>query len=230
MADVSRFLPGALLVLGALFANGASSEELRGKVELVARGGKGRAAGADVRRAVVSFEPVSRQPVRPPAEPFVLATRQKQFVPRVLAVPRGSRVRFPNEDPILHNVFSVSPGNAFDLGLYKKSPGKARTFDNPGLVRVFCNVHHGMSAALLVLDTPFYTSPAADGTFVLGGLPQGHGKLTVWYEQGEPWTVDVRLPAAGPVTARVEVARSGVAPHLNKLGKPYASRDSYRDQ
>ncbi|HYH47092.1 MAG TPA: hypothetical protein VEG34_15530 [Thermoanaerobaculia bacterium] len=229
MAHVKRFLPGALLVLGALISHGASSEELRGKVELLARGGKGPARGADVRRAVVSFEPVSRQPVRPPAEPFVLATRQKQFVPRVLAVPRGSRVRFPNEDPILHNVFSVSPDNVFDLGLYRKSKGRERTFDKPGLVRVFCNVHQGMVGYLLVLDTPFFTAPAADGSFVLTGLPGGHGKLTVWHEQGEAWTQDVRLPA-GPVTARLEVSRAGAPPHLDKRGNPYTSRDSYRDQ
>ncbi len=113
-----------------------------------------------MRQAVVYYEPVvARSRSAPPAEPFVMATRQKEFVPRMLAVPRGSRVRFPNEDPILHNVFSVSPDNGFDLGLYRKGPGKERTFDKPGLVRVFCNVHHGMVAYLLVLDTPFYASP-----------------------------------------------------------------------
>ena len=38
-----------------------------------------------------------------------IATEDKQFVPRLIVVPRGSTVAFPNNDPINHNVFSVSP-------------------------------------------------------------------------------------------------------------------------
>ena len=226
MADV-KVLCGLLVALAAL---PAAAEDLRGKVELLARGGKGKAREADVRQAVVYFEPAAAQPARAAAVPLVMATRQKEFVPRVLAVPRGGRVRFPNEDPILHNVFSVSPDNLFDLGLVKKGPGKDRAFDKPGVVRVFCNVHHSMVGYLLVLDTPYFVAPAADGSFVLTGLPRGAGKLTVWHEQTEPWTASVSVPAAGPLAARLEITRPNLPPHLNKLGRPYTSRDRYRDQ
>jgi plastocyanin len=216
----------ALFLLAAPLA----AEDLRGKVELLARGGKGKAKDADVRQAVVYFEPAAPQPVRPAATPLLMATRRKELVPRVLAVPKGSRVRFPNEDPILHNVFSVSPDNLFDLGLVKKGPGKERAFDKPGVVRVYCNVHHSMVGYLVVVDTPYFVAPAADGSFVLTGLPRGPGKLTVWHEQTEPWTAGVQLPAAGPIAARVEITRPNLPPHLNKLGRPYSSRDRYRDQ
>src|SRR5205807_3741985 len=49
-----------------------------------------------------------------PAKKVVLQ-RGKAFVPRVLAVALGSSVVFRNEDPINHNVFSLSPH--FDTGL-----------------------------------------------------------------------------------------------------------------
>jgi hypothetical protein len=48
---------------------------------------------------------------------FTVTQKSKTFVPRVLAVPNGSSVSFPNEDPIFHNVFSLSTPQPFDLGL-----------------------------------------------------------------------------------------------------------------
>jgi plastocyanin len=221
-----------VLVLLLLAAAPLPAEDLRGRIELLARGGKGPARGSDVRQAVVSFEPASGEAARPAGEPFEMVTRRKEFSPRVLAVPRGSRVRFPNEDPILHNVFSVSGENKFDLGLYRKGAGKEKRFDHPGVVRVFCNVHHDMVAYVLVLDTPYHASPGADGSFVLTGLPRGKGRLTVWHEQAEPWTAEVELPRPEPVEARVEVVRPLIPPHLNKSGKSYfrSQRDRYKNR
>lgn len=218
-----------ILLLLLLFAAPAGAEEIRGTVQLLAKGGKGPARGADVAQAVVYWEPAGGARVRPADAPLVMSTRKKQFTPRLLTVPRGSKVRFPNQDPILHNVFSVSPGNAFDLGLYRTGAGKEQTFDQSGVVRVFCNVHHDMVAYLLVLDTPHFASPRPDGSFILSGLPKGEGRLTVWHEQAEPWTADLQLPAGKPVAARVEVVRPRVPPHLNKTGQSYfqSGRDRY---
>jgi plastocyanin len=229
MSFWGRCAGGAELLLLLLVATPAAAEDLRGAVQLLAKGGKGPARGADVRQAVVYWEPSGGAAARPAEAPLLMKTRQKQFSPRMLVVPRGSRVRFPNEDPILHNVFSVSPGNAFDLGLYRKGPGKEERFTEPGVVRVFCNVHHDMVAYLLVVDTPHVAAPGADGSFVLTGLPKGPGRLTVWHEQAEIWTADLQLPAGKPVAARVEVVRPRVPPHLNKTGQSYfqSGRDRY---
>ena len=218
----------ALLLLLSL---PASTEELRGRVELLAKGRKGPARGSDVKQAVVYYEPASPPAVRAAEAPFEIVTRKKEFTPRVLAVPRGSRVRFPNQDPILHNVFSVSGGNKFDLGLYRTGPGKEKRFEEPGLVRIYCNVHHDMVANVLVLDTPFFASPGPAGEFVLAGLPRGKGKLTVWHEQAEPWTIEVEVPGAKPVAARIEVVKPLIPPHLNKSGQSYfrSQRDRYNN-
>jgi plastocyanin len=219
----------AFLVLAVALPSGA--EELRGRIQLVARGGKGLAKASDVRQAVVYYEPDSGTKPRSGDSPFEMVTRNKQFDPRLLVVPRGSRVRFPNRDPILHNVFSVSGDNRFDLGLYKTGPGKEKRFDKAGLVRVFCNVHHDMVAYLLVLDTPYYVAPNAEGEFVLTGLPRGGGKVTVWHEQAETWSADVVLPRKGELLSRVEIVRPLVPPHLNKQGRSYfrSDRDRYGD-
>ena len=140
-----------VVALALLFCLPLQAEEIRGRVQLLAKGGKGPARGSDVRQAVVYYEPEKATAVRTGGQPFEMVTRKKEFSPRVLVVPKGSRVRFPNQDPILHNVFSVSAPNQFDLGLYRKGPGKETKLESPGLVRVYCNIHHDMVAYVLVL-------------------------------------------------------------------------------
>ncbi|HWM94916.1 MAG TPA: methylamine utilization protein [Thermoanaerobaculia bacterium] len=222
---------GLVLVLMLLLAVPTMAEDLRGRLQLVGKGGKGPARGSDVRQALVWYEPASGgSPARPPATPFVMTTRDKQFVPRVLTVPKGSRVRFPNEDVILHNVFSVSGKNSFDLGLYRKGAGKEHRFDEPGLVRVFCNVHHSMVGYILVLDSPYVATPDANGDFVLAGVPRGAGRLTVWHEQGELTAVEVQVPRTEPLATRLEIVRPRIPPHLNKAGKSYSTRDRYNQR
>ncbi len=238
---VSRLAPSLLALTLAACAAAAlapgggrlQADDLSGRIELLAKDGKAVARGSsDPHQAVVYFEPANPgHAVKAPEAPFQLITRRKEFIPRVLAVPVGSLVRFPNEDPILHNVFSVSPGNSFDLGIYRNGPPKEKRFDQPGLVRVFCNVHQTMVAYILVLNTPFYSQPGDDGAFRLSGLPKGPGKLTVWHEQADPWTTQLTLPLAEgtpPLLAKLVVARPKLPPHTNKTGGSYNRSEDYR--
>jgi plastocyanin len=201
----------------------AAAGELVGRLALV----EGRKAATGAEAAVVWFVPDARRPPPPPAT-FVMETHRKRFEPRVLVVPVGSSVRFPNRDPILHNVFSVSGGNTFDLGLLPQGDGGTARFRQAGVVRVFCNVHHRMVGYVVVVDTPFHASPDAAGRFRLAGLPPGPGELVVWHERAEPSSRRVD-PAAGPVSLSLELTRPQVPPHLNKLGRPYERnrRDRY---
>src|SRR5262245_7112572 len=49
-------------------------------------------------------------PDAPRPQRAVLDQRNLAFSPAVLAVPTGSTVRFPNNDTVLHNVFSFRDG------------------------------------------------------------------------------------------------------------------------
>ena len=53
--------------------------------------------------------------------------RDKQFAPRVVVVPLGTKVVFPNQDTVIHNVFSTAPGNSFDLGSVKGGRRRRRS-------------------------------------------------------------------------------------------------------
>lgn len=213
---MKRIAAGMLLA----FSSWAGAADLRGHLDLYANALPLRAAEAA--EAVIYFRPREPTAVKPAPEPLVMTTRRKQFLPRVLAVTAGSSVRFPNEDPILHNTFSTSPNNAFDAGLYGQGDGVLHTFASPGLVKVYCNVHHSMFAFILVLDTPHFTRPDAQGNFELRGLPEVEGELVVYHERAQPWRQRM-VPAADaqPVQIRLDLNKRKVPPHMNKFGKPY---------
>ena len=104
----------------------------------------------------------------------------KAFVPSLLVVPAGTSVRFPNDDPFYHSVYSLSPSNPFDLGLYDTGPGKSVEFDATGIVEVRCHVHGSMRATIVVVDGPSATTTQPHQAYRLDGLTRGPHVLHVW--------------------------------------------------
>ena len=163
-----------------------------------------------------------------------IAITDKTYAPHVVVVPVGSTVRFPNHDPFNHNVFSVSEPNSFDLGLYGRGETKSHTFDHPGLVRVYCNVHPRMVAYVLVMENRYYTQPGNDGSFTIDNVPAGRYRLHVWHERIPSEVVkDVAAgPGAGAQDLQIPLNARGYKwqPHRNKYGRNYptnAGRERY---
>jgi plastocyanin len=119
----------------------------------------------------------------PAAAPAEMAQRRYQFAPGLLPVQRGSVVRFPNLDDEYHSVFSYSKARRFDLGRYRRdeAPPTLR-FDQPGVVRLFCEIHDHMRGTILVLDTPHFARTDAEGRYRLEGLPAGRFVLKAWLD------------------------------------------------
>jgi plastocyanin len=212
----------SLGVLPAVFgALPAAAAEFHGRVQLLEKGKPSADKTLALDATVVVFEPVRPAP-KPKPVVVEMAAIKKAFTPHIQVVPVGSTVRFPNQDPILHNVFSVSGRNSFDLGLSGKGPGAGVVFREAGIVRVFCNVHHGMFAYVFVVASPYWAKVAADGTFRIPDVPAGAGKLTVWNERSAPTTQEITLPLAAPLTLGIEITMPRIPPHKNKLGKSYS--------
>jgi plastocyanin len=141
-----------------------------------------------------------------PASRAELRQEHETFLPHVLAITRGSTIEFPNDDPIFHNVFSLSSAGTFDLRRYPRGQSRSQTFTKPGIVKVYCNIHSHMSATILVMDNPYFTTPALDGAFELTQLPAGQYTLVGWHERvgerratvrverGKTAIVDLSLP------------------------------------
>ena len=198
--------------------------EIGGHIDVSAEGKPLRAEEAQ--DAIVYFRPKVLLQVAPATDISLMGTRSKQFVPRVLAITVGSQVRFPNQDPILHNAFSTSKDNAFDVGLYSQGDGETVTFSHVGYVRVYCNVHHSMMGHILVLDTPYFTHPDANGNFHLPDVPAVEGDLVVWHERATPWHTMLTAGATDqPISVPLEFSQRRIPTHMNKFGKPYGRSD-----
>jgi plastocyanin len=168
------------------------------------RQGAALAPVSELRHVVVYLKDAPSMPVTP----VKVSIRQKDenFVPRVVAVPVGSDVDFPNDDPIYHNVFSLSRARTFNLGRYPRGKTKGERFDRPGIVKVFCDIHSHMTATVMVFDHPWFAVPDEQGRFELPALPPGQHEITAWHERlgdtsesvrvdpGRPATVDFVLP------------------------------------
>jgi plastocyanin len=115
-----------------------------------------------------------------------LVQRNKTFAPRVVVVQAGATVQFPNQDPFFHNVFSLFAGKRFDLGLYQAGTSRSIRFDRPGVSFLFCNIHPQMSAAVVVVPTPYYALSDASGRVTIGAVPNGRYQLQVWHERSSP--------------------------------------------
>jgi len=80
----------------------------------------------------------------------VVAQKGKAFSVKKLKVKLGDSVKFVNEDPFSHNVFSLSAAKSFDLGSYPQGGAKSVTFDKPGTVEVECAIHPEMTLTIEV--------------------------------------------------------------------------------
>ncbi|HET7434528.1 MAG TPA: hypothetical protein VFN10_07435 [Thermoanaerobaculia bacterium] len=200
-------------------AGDLSAATLNGKVMFLTKRGQKPV----VNETLVWLEPLDAKAPKRPAGAFQMATRSKTFVPHVVAVPAGSTIAFPNEDPISHNLFSLSPGNTFDLGLYRKGAGKTEKFETPGVVNIYCNVHPNMSAVVHVMPTPYYGFTDANGNYSFD-VPAGRYRVVAWNEQSGQTSSDVEIAASGvkgSTLLTLDSRNFRAQQHSNKEGKPY---------
>jgi plastocyanin len=84
------------------------------------------------------------------AAEHVVTQKAKAFSTKKLSVKVGDSIKFVNEDPFSHNVFSLSDAKSFDLGSYGQGGSKSIVFDKAGTVEVECAVHPDMKLVVEV--------------------------------------------------------------------------------
>jgi plastocyanin len=169
----------------------ARAGELEGRVMV---------GGRPVRDAVVFIEDLRAAPAE---KSVVLDQHNRTFIPHVMVVQVGTRVEFPNHDTVYHNVFSYRDGKKFDLGLYPVGSTKVRRFDQPGLIRLFCNIHSNMSAFIWVVDNPYFTKTDKAGRFRITGVPSGQRSVQIWHERWGKRRLTAEVPREGTASLSV---------------------------
>ena len=157
-----------------------------------------------------------------------MTMRAKSFTPHVVVVaawaaPWSSRTRTRSS-----TTPSRSSGeNRFDLELYKRPKSGSWTFEAPGIVRVYCNIHPQMSAIVVVRDNPYFTKAGADGSFAIEGVPAGqvHAEgLARARRRSEPRHQRARRGTGRARNSTLDASNYKRAQHKNKFGKDYSAR------
>lgn len=205
------------LVIGAL-ACSSSAGDLVGRVKVsnAPEPEKNRKRYPVSAGPQVVEEPVSSHPVqdvivylegakggkgaRPKAS---MSQESKTFKPRVLPIKAGTEVGFPNMDPFYHNVFSYSKLKKFDLGRYPTGQSKSVKFDEPGVVKVFCEIHSQMKGYIVVLDTDAFCVPDEAGNIKISNVPPGKYNLVAWHPSFDPKVRPVEI-GAGALEVEIE--------------------------
>ena len=195
-----QMLLAGLGVLGLLSAAPAEADQENnaGAIsgEVVAHSPKLRA------NVIVNLEKVTGT-FRPPARPVEIDQKGMQFIPHVLAVVRGTTVRFNNGDTVSHNVFSPD-GEKYNLGTWGHGESKTYTFKNSGVYHQLCNVHPEMGAIIAVFDNPYFAVSGEGGKFHIAGVPPGTYTLRAWGEKVAEVKQQVTVTAGGTANVKIE--------------------------
>lgn len=189
-------LATAALAIGPIAARAAANGEIVGIVEL--------GSGSRVSNAVVSLVDVSG--TFHPSGPVDMNQLDKEFVPRVIAVLKGTTVRFVSSDPFFHNVFSSSRLKTFNVSQETKGDVSEVVFDKAGIVPIRCHIHGNMKGYVVVLSNPFFGVTNARGLFRITGVPAGSYTIKVWGEKFAAETKTVDVPSSGQAKVLFKIA------------------------
>ena len=228
MRRLLNLTAAGLAIACALIAAPAAGGDVRVTVSVLTPG-KQTVPGAGA--VVWVVDPAAARAAAASTRPRI-ASKKKRFDPHVAVVPEGGTVQFPNLDGIYHNVFSLSENARFDLGLYRNGASRTMTFENPGPVRIYCNIHPQMAAVLVVIDGGIWAQAGADGVAVLPHLPAGKATVRAWDEKGGETSAAVEVPADGtvPLAISLDGSRWRETGHKNKYGRDYPPPDDDGDR
>lgn len=140
----------------------------------------------------------------PPADPKVLDQQGCLYKPHVQGVMTGQTLKVVNSDPTLHNVHATPKNNPeFNQAQPFQGMELERRFENVEVaIPVKCDVHPWMQSYISVLEHPFFTVSAEDGSFTIEGVPAGSYTLELWHELLGTETQDVTVEAGA--TAEIQ--------------------------
>lgn len=164
------------------------------------------------RDVVVMLEPVGSSPPAKPANVTTMDQRGLVFIPHVLAVHKGSAVRFLNNDNDQHNVYFLADatGKTLDIGTHGPGVSVEHRFDTAGVTIVLCKLHLEMAAYIVVSTSPWFTTTQIDpatgrASFTVHDVPPGEYRLNVWHKHLRATTDQARVTVPQSGTLEVPI-------------------------
>ena len=141
---------------------------------------------------------------------FKLNQKDCQFVPDIMIIPAGEKLRITNRDPIIHNIhtFEIIKGRRRDLfNFAQPERGHRRTEKikprRSNTVELTCEVHSFMHGWIYVSDGSACVV-SKDGHFRMTQVPDGTHTVTVWHPTLGEQEVEVIMEGAEELTVDFE--------------------------
>ncbi len=119
-----------------------------------------------------------------------------QFSPKHTVVPIGSSVNFSNQDVEVHNIFSKSLNNQFNLGAMSSGAIKTISLLKPGPIVLRCNLHQDMVGTIFVVPNGYYTQPDIQGKYEFKDIKSAGYIMQAWAPHLAPGDVETNLKTA----------------------------------
>jgi hypothetical protein len=162
-------------------------------------------AKGELADVVVSVQGVSAKSTGASAPPEVLDQKGCLYVPQILAVQTDQKILVKNSDPVLHNVHdtpTVAGNDEKNIAQLPNGPDLTFSFSKPEeFVRFKCEVHTWMFAWISVMDHPYFSVSAKDGTFKIGNVPPGKYTLKAIHRKAGTLTREIEVKEGQPVKA-----------------------------
>ena len=117
-----------------------------------------------------------------PRQPVTLDQQGCVYVPHVLGIMPGQKLRVVSSDLTTHNIHFLPKMNRSSN--QSQTPGAApftRVFTHPEImISVMCNQHPWMKAYIGVTSNPFYAVTGGTGTFDIHNVPAGVYTIEAW--------------------------------------------------
>jgi plastocyanin len=212
---VIRFSILVLLAAAMLVPVPAHAGNVSGKIRLstISSPAANQAAGGN-ENVVIWLE--GMRDLKPPETPVRISQRNLQFSPEFVIAVKGQKIEMPNDDDVVHNVYSFTGSSQFNLGLYGKGEMRTVVLDQTGIVDVFCSVHHQMHARVFVVPTKYFANSMPGRSFTLTDVPPGRYVLKAWHQRSHMMEKIIVVPATGNVTADVTLETGPVPSALAK--------------
>jgi len=156
-------------------------------------------------RGVVILETKSKLKVpKQSAQAIKVFQRELQFAPSHSVVMVGSKVTFINDDREVHNIYSKSSGNQFNLGAMAAGAAREIRLETPGPVILRCNLHKDMMGIVFVVPNGYFAQTNAKGEYQFENVKSQEYILEFWHPQMYPEDVEKNVKSV-KLTGKDEV-------------------------
>ena len=123
--------------------------------------------------------------------------RGLEFEPKHSVVMVGSTITFLNRDTEVHNIYSKSLNNQFNLGAMAAGTRKTITVKDSGPIVLRCNMHKDMLGTIFVVPNGYYTKPDPNGSYEFENVKSKEYFMQVWAPRLDPSEVEANMKSIG---------------------------------